>query len=462
MADIPPTFRPIVRRMGKFMSEYETGSDAHRQQLKLDGLRSTTYHGTPFSAPRAELGADVELQRHFDRLPRALDHCLFHPVHEDRLANWFLQTFRGEPYDALVSLLNVEEAVPTAGSRVGRDSYVFRALCALIQHYMRPHAAVELYARMAAFEWGESVAEARMRSDELWRQAAATAQSTVDFEELDRFPPPTWGYWLRDFLRPKFPPWVEALAKARSAKFTSAAIMWPFLQQHEPEQNVSSLMALGPCWRCGQPGHVFAQCRAARSDAENSGQPRSQWPLVAPHPSQDRRSAALPFPSVRPAGAPIPYVRPGPYGGDKEGETFMSSIQALPPAAPSSEAMTLSLFSHQLESLQAVQESQTQVLQELSTLLVAHMPSSVAVPTVPAPPRPTSSSLHQLATLPPACFGTTFPGSCYVAVPAHSTVWLRTDVAEASMDMAEASMDMPTAAAASPPPPAPRTGRERK
>ena len=101
------------------------------------------------------------------------------------------------------------------------------------------------------------------------------------------------------------------------------------------------------------------------------------------------------------------------------------------------------------------------MLQELSTLLVAHMPSSVAVPTVPAPPRPTSSSLHQLATLPPACFGTTFPGSCYVAVPAHSTVWLRTDVAEASMDMAEASMDMPTAAAASPPPPARRSGSER-
>ena len=460
MADIPPTLLPIVRRMGKFMSEYETATEPQRQALKLDGLRSTTYHGTPFSSSRAELGADVGLLQHLDRLPRALDSNLFHPLHEDRLANWFLQTFRAEPYDALVSLLNVEEAVPTSGSRVGRDSYVFRALCELIQHYMRPHAAVELYARMAAFEWGGSVADARMRSDELWRQAAATALSTADFEELDRFSQPTWGYWVRDFLRPKFPPWVEALAKTRSAKFTTAAIMWPFLQQHEPEQTVSLLMALGQCWRCGQPGHVFAQCRAAASDAELNRQHRSQWPSVTPHPSQDRRSAALPPPSIRPAGAPALYVRPGPYGGDKEGETFVSSIQALPPAAPSSDATAdataLALFSHQLASLQAVQDSQTQVLQELSTLLVAHMPSSVAVPTVPAPPRPTSSSLHQLATLPPACFGTTSPGSCYVAVPTNSTVWLRTDVAEDSMDMLAAAD-----AAASPPPPARRSGSER-
>jgi len=124
------------------------------------------------------------------------------------------------------------------------------------------------------------------------------------------------------------------------------------------------------------------------------------------------------------------------------------------PPAPSSDATALALFGHQLASLQAVQDSQTQVLQDLSTLLVAHMPASVAVPTVPAPLRPTSSSLHQLATLPPACFGTTSPGSCYVSVPAHSTVWLRTDVAEDSMDMHEA-------AAASPPPPAKRSGSER-
>jgi hypothetical protein len=452
MSDIPPTLRPLLHRMEKFRTEFTSGNDAHRQALKLDGLRAGTYHGTPFSAPRAELGADVGLLQHLERLPRALDATLFHPAHEDRLATWFLQTLRGEPYDALVNLLNAEEAVPTAGSRVGRENYVFRALCALIQHYMRPHAAVELYARMAAFEWGASVADARMRSDELWRQATATAQSTADFEELDRFSQPTWGYWLRDFLRPKFPLWVEALAKTRAAQFTSAAIMWPFLQQHEPEQIVSSLMAFGPCWRCGQPGHVLAQCRAARSDAENNNQHRSQWPLMAPHPSQDRQSAALPPPPDRPAGAPVPFVRPG-YGGATGGETFVSSIQAMPPA-PSSDATALALFGHQLASLQAVQDSQTQVLQDLSTLLVAHMPTSVAVPTVPAPLRPTSSSLHQLATLPPACFGTTSPGSCYVSVPAHSTVWLRTDVAEDSMDMHEA-------AAASPPPPAKRSGSER-
>jgi len=233
-------------------------------------------------------------------------------------------------------------------------------------------------------------------------------------------------------------------------------------------------------WRTSRPRFCpscdgwASSCRSMRPQRSRSGRrlnstvcARPSTPgrpsllrAVTPHPSQDRRSAALPPPSIRPAGAPALYVRPGPYGGDKEGETFVSSIQALPPAAPSSDATAdataLALFSHQLASLQAVQDSQTQVLQELSTLLVAHMPSSVAVPTVPAPPRPTSSSLHQLATLPPACFGTTFPGSCYVAVPAHSTVWLRTDVAEDSMDMLAAAD-----AAASPPPPARRSGSER-
>ena len=68
--------------------------------------------------------------------------------------------------------------------------------------------------------------------------------------------------------------------------------------------------------------------------------------------------------------------------------------------------------------------------------------------------RAASSSLHQLATLPPACFGATSPGSCYVSVPTTSTVWLRIDVAADTIDMTKA-------AAASTTPPAGRCGSER-
>ena len=64
--------------------------------------------------------------------------------------------------------------------------------------------------------------------------------------------------------------------------------------------------------------------------------------------------------------------------------------------------------------------------------------------------RPLRRSINWL----PACFGTTSPGSCYVSVPATSTVWLRTDVAEDTIDMTKA-------AAASTPPPAGRCGSER-
>ena len=68
--------------------------------------------------------------------------------------------------------------------------------------------------------------------------------------------------------------------------------------------------------------------------------------------------------------------------------------------------------------------------------------------------RAASSSLHQLATLPPACFGATSPGSCYVSVPTTSAVWLRIDVTADTIDMTKA-------AAASTTPPAGRCGSER-
>jgi hypothetical protein len=321
---------------------------------------------------------------------------------------------------------------------------VYRALSALIKYYQRPHAAAELYQRMAAFEWGDSVADTRRQSDALWTQAVITAANTVGQTALDCFATPTWDYWVRDFLRPKFPAWVQELAKVHASQFASADDMWSFLHKQEPAPAaVSSLLALrdGPCFRCGQTGHVLVECRAERSDEEQRRLPRYQWPKMPPHPSQDRR---------RPADAPVPYERPGAYGAPTGGERFVSSIQALP-----ADNGAMDMFARQLESLQDTQAAQMQVLQHLSTLLVAHMPSSVAVPTMPSPSRAPASTLHQLSTLPPARFGTTWPGDNYVPVPDGTPTWLRTDLAELSItEEAQALND----AAAAPSPPAARRG----
>ena len=186
------------------------------------------------------------------------------------------------------------------------------------------------------------------------------------------------------------------------------------------------------CYRC-KGFHYFKDCQAEMSPEEARGLPRQAWGPVRPVPAQEiSKPTAYP---ARPATAPTPYTRPGPFGDASRGaETFVSSVQAL----PSADAGAMALFASQIESIQATQAAQTQVLQHLSTLLVSQMPSSVAVPTVLSPPvaRETfvPSSIHQLATLPPARFGTTSPGANYVSVPMGTTMWLRTDVAEASMN----------------------------
>lgn len=194
------------------------------------------------------------------------------------------------------------------------------------------------------------------------------------------------------------------------------------------------------CFRC-KGFHFFRDCQAEMSPEEHRGLPRHAWGPVRPVPAQE-----IPKPTAypaRPATAPTPYTRPGPFGDASRGaETFVSSVQAL----PSADAGAMALFASQIESIQAaqaaqtqVQAAQTQVLQHLSTLLVSQMPTSVAVPTALSPPvaRETivPSSLHSMPTLPPAQFGTTSPGANYVSVPMGTTMWLRTDVAEASMNM---------------------------
>ena len=450
-AGIPPQLAALVNKQQKYADVYNRASAERRNAMRLDGLRAPHYPGTPFSLPRSAPDADVELLQHLPRLPRVLDANLFHAEHEEKLIRWVLGTFRGEALDALDAIFTTEERTPSTGDRVGPDSIVYRALRALIQHYLRPHAATELYQRLAAFEWGDSVADTRMRSDALWTQAVITADNTSGNTALDRFATPTWDYWVRDFLRPKFPAWVADLAKVHAVQFASADAMWSFLHKHEPAPAPSSLLALrdGPCFRCDQLGHVLKDCRAAMSDEEDRHLPRYRWPKMPPHPSQDRR---------RPADAPVPYERPGHHGAPTGGDRFITSIQALPADDGAMAANgAMAMFARQLEALQDNQAAQTQVLQHLSTLLVARMPSSVAVPTMPSPSREpvVPSTLHQLSTLPPARFGTTWPGHDYVPVPDGTPTWLRTDVAEMSITEEAQALN---AAAASTSPTAGRRG----
>jgi len=453
-ASIPPPLVPFVNKQRKFAVAWDRASADQRKGMKLDGVRLTPYQGTPYSLPRSAPDADVALLQHLARLPRALDLNLFHEDLEDKLIGWIMATFRVDAHDALDAIFATEEQTPSMGDRVGPNSLVYRALCALIKYYQRPHAAAELYQRLAAFEWGDSVAETRMKSDALWTQAVITADTTTGQTALDRFAAPTWDYWVRDFLRPKFPAWVQELAKVHATQFASADAMWAFLHKHEPAPApVSSLFALrdGPCFRCDQLGHVLKDCRAAMSDEEDRHLPRYRWPKMPPHPSQDRR---------RPADAPLPYERPGSHGAPTGGDRFISSIQALP-ADDGAMAANMAMLARQLEALQDNQAAQTQVLQHLSTLLVANMPSSVAVPTMPSPSREpvVPSTLHQLSTLPPARFGTTWPGHDYVPVPDGTPTWLRTDVAE--MSITEEAQALNAAAASTSPPAARRGGSAR-
>jgi len=433
---------------------------------------------------RAAPAAQIELARHLARLPRTMDKGLFHPDLEDRQASWFLATFQDAAHDVLQSKLDIEERVPSQGNRVGSNSMLFRALRALTQHYSRPHAASEMRALVATFQWAGSVAETRVEFDALWTQAEVVAENTADLTALTRFPTPAWETWLRDVLHPVFPAWAAQLASEQPAEFAGADTAWDFLHRHEPQtarqpqmaRGLRSLPAAGDayadletfcfvqqdpntglpwpdgqprlmalpfrsdCWRCGSPHHRLYECRADKSTAEQARQPRP-WPLMPRN-----RAQHLEEEPPRPATAPALYERPGPHGPATGRDTFMGSVQAMPTIAPSD---IQAIQSGQLKSLQDTQASQTLILQQLSTLLASQMPASVAVP---YPHGPDSAALHQLASsssfqlyAPPAYFGPSCPGSNYVSVPTGTSVWLRTDVAEASMDAAEQA-SLPTAA----------------
>ena len=466
-AACPPPLRPFLKRMRAFAAMWQHASPEQRQIWYGEGMRALNHQGSKFSMSRAMLPASVELARHLLRLPRTMDKGLLHPELEDRLAAWILATFQGSAHDVLQNKLEVAERTPSTGDRVGMHSVLFRALCALNTYYSRAHAAAEMRTLVASFHWAANVAETHEEFDTLWSQAEVVADQTAGLTALNSFPAPTWADWLRTVLLPALPRWAAVLASDKPVEFATADEAWACLHQHEPQAAsnlnslhaavdtyadfetylaqhnpstglpwpdgrprvmalASSLMALaarGECWRCASPYHQLWDCKSDKSPAERQRLPRP-WPVMPRN-----RAQQLAEEPPRPATAPTLYERPGPYGPASGRDAYVTSVQAMP--AVSDETAARLELARQMESLQAAQDSQTQVLQQLSTLLVSQMPASVAVP---YPHVSDSGTIHQLASsLPPVRFGSAPPGANYVAIPAGTVTWLRTDVAEASM-----------------------------
>jgi hypothetical protein len=385
---------------------------------------------------------------------------------------------------------------------VGSSSVLFRALELFLARYVSSRAASEFTAalpKLLRFGPKLSVAAVQQNFEMAWIMAIQVSADTSTKHGIFKLEPPSWPIWRDTYLIPQLPSWAAPWPNRDAAAFDTMETTFALLIREEPPEGVGGarvfqlasasydaeaavgapgletlpgfevstdvtyidpvdsveyLMAAGQaqgvysmarngipvtCFRC-KGLHWLKECQAEMSPEEKAKLPRHLWSPVRPVPAQER-ARPLEHP-VRPATAPTPFARPGPYGDTSRGaETFVSSVQAL----PSADAGAMALFAGQLEAMQATQAAQTQVLQHLSTLLVSQMPTSVAVPTVHPTPvaRDTfvPSTLHQLSTLPPARFGTTSPGEHYVPVPSGTPMWLRTDVAEASITEEARALD---------------------
>ena len=182
----------------------------------------------------------------------------------------------------------------------------------------------------------------------LWNKAVQVATDTAGNSELERFPTPEWGVWLKRVLRPQFPSWVEELRIVHDRKFDSPDTFWPLLVKAEPPSakrkglhalgegdeldqataDAGSLFSLArngrpiSCYRCGEH-HFLRECLAAKSAEELQGLP-PPWPRQQPHPSQITRHVP------RPEGAPVPYERPGGGATVPGAQTFVTGLNALP------------------------------------------------------------------------------------------------------------------------------------
>jgi len=423
---VPHALRALVRKQQAWRDKWATASEEEKKSLQYAGGRPPPYQGSTYRLSRAALNAEGELTTHLTRLPRAVEMGLFCPQHEDRLLTWFSSTFQDAPYDVLAAKMEIAEETPSKDDRVGENSVLYRALFALIQHYARPHAAKEMRQLVDDFVWCGSVADTRLRFEELWSQAEVTASNTADFAEINKYERPAWGAWLRDVLRPSFPAWAETVAVTFPEQFSESEQAWACLHSHEPpslglralsQPPVMSMAAAdfaswmhGPaypgilalpqvfnragrlvnCFRCGA-NHYRSECQAAKSAQELAGQD-PPWPLVQPHPAQSGGT-------VRPAAAPVPYARPGPYGAPNVDAP--RHVSALPAVAGD-------------------QEGRIAALEDTMSALLDLQERSAVGGSVQALSSPVS---------PPVRLGASDPGSGYVAVPSGVPVWLPAELA---------------------------------
>ena len=476
------------------------GADAERHKTKGD--RRSTYHGAPFGLGPADPHAFFLLVGHVKELVQTMATFALLTPDLERAAMQFVQeSLTGAALTTWKAKRDVAALEPAAMPCVGSTSVLFRALELFLARYVSSRAAAEFTAalpKLLRFGPKLSMAALQQNYEVAWGMGVQVAADTSAKHGTFKLEQPSWPIWRDAYLIPQLPSWAAPWPNREPAAFDTMAATFALLIREEPPEGVGArvlqlastsydaeaavgapgletlpgfevstdvpyidpvdgveyLMSAGQapgvysmarngipvtCFRC-RGLHWLKDCQAEMSPEEKANLPRHRWSPVRPVPAQER-ARPMEYPA-RPATAPMPFARPGPYGDTSRGaETFVSSVQAL----PSADAGTMAMFAGQLEALQATQAAQTQVLQHLSTLLVSQMPSSVAVPTVHPPPvaRDTfaPSTLHQLATLPPARFGATSPGEHYVPVPSGTPMWLRTDVAEASITEEARALD---------------------
>ena len=316
------------------------------QYLLRAGFQASTPPST-FSAGTAEANARLSLLAHVRDVSRHLvSNGLLLLQHASRAMSVVLSSFHGEAKATMRVL--VETAETDCTGHFMETSPLYAALDAMLKAYELPDGAALMEAEMARFKWRSSVHLTKQAFETLWKKAVQVATDTAGNSELERFPTPEWGVWLKRVLRPQFPSWVEELRIVHDRKFDSPDTFWPLLVKAEPPSakrkglhalgegdeldqataDAGSLFSLArngrpiSCYRCGEH-HFLRECLAAKSAEELQGLP-PPWPRQQPHPSQITRHVP------RPEGAPVPYERPGGGATVPGAQTFVTGLNALP------------------------------------------------------------------------------------------------------------------------------------
>lgn len=363
------------------------------QYLLKAGFQASTPPST-FSAGTAEPNARPTLIAHVRDVSRYLvSNGLLLLQHAPRAMGVVLGSFHGDAKTTMRDL--VETAEITCKGHFMETSPLYAALDAILKAYEPPHGADRMEAERKRFRWKATVHLTKQAFEALWKKAVQVATDTASSSELERFPAPEWGEWLKTVLKPQFPPWVQQLRIMHDRQFDKPDTFWPLLVKAEPPQerggggihalgagdevdeeelDAGSLLSLArngrpiSCYRCGEH-HFIRDCLAAKSAEELQGLPQP-WPRQQPHPTQVIR------PVQRPEGAPIPYERPSGGATVAGAQTFVTGVNALP--------ADMTLRFQQLEHGQA----------QLTAMLVDAL-SRVAAPQPPPEPVLTMAKLQQ-------------------------------------------------------------------